>query len=287
MAVQPQVTVLLPTYNWSAVLRYAIASVLRQTFTDFELLVIGDGCTDDSEQVTAEAGDPRVRWINLPANTGHQSGPNNEGLRQARGEFIAYHGHDDLWLPHHLGVMVEALQSTGADLAHSLCLLVPAAGASGWLLIPQRELGTYAPPLCVVHRRSLTERIGGWRPYRELGTTPPDVELWRRAAASGAKLTFVPRLTGIKFPASVRRDVYRTRPHQEQEAWSARIASDRDLEAHLLGQAVTGRTDLMESWSYRELLRGFVRQTARRLRTRLRFRSETLDAIRRYKGLDR
>jgi len=282
-----QVTVLLPTYNWSSVLRYAIASVLRQTFTDFELLVIGDGCTDDSEAVTAEAGDPRVRWINLPANSGHQSGPNNEGLRHARGEFIAYHGHDDLWLPHHLGVMVSALQTTGADLAHSLCLMVPAEGENGWLLIPQRELGTYAPPLCVVHRRSLTERIGGWRPYRELGTIPPDVELWRRAAASGAKLTFVPRLKGIKFPASVRRDVYRTRPHHEQETWAARIAADPDIEAHLLAQAVTGRTNLMESWSYRELLRGFIRQTARRLRTRLRFRRESLDAIRRFKGLVR
>jgi len=55
--VKPQVTVLLPTYNWSSVLRYAISSVLRQTFTDFELLVIGYGCTDDSAQVAAEAGD--------------------------------------------------------------------------------------------------------------------------------------------------------------------------------------------------------------------------------------
>jgi len=181
--------------------------------------------------------------------------------------------------------MVSALQTTGADLAHSLCLMVPAAGESGWLLIPQRDLGTYAPPLCVVHRKSLTERIGGWRPYSELGTTPPDVELWRRAADSGAKLTFVPRLTGIKFPASVRRDVYRTRPHHEQEAWAARIAADPDIEAHLLAQAVTGRTNLMESWSYRELLRGFIRQTARRLRTRLRFRAESLDSIRRFKGL--
>jgi glycosyltransferase involved in cell wall biosynthesis len=283
--VQPRVTVILPTYNWSGVLRYAIASVLRQTFTDFELLVIGDGCTDDSEQVTAQSGDARVRWINLPQNTGHQSGPNNEGLRQARGELIAYHGHDDLWLPHHLAVMTSALQSTGADLAHSLCLMVPNEGDSGWLLIPQRELGTYAPPLCVVHRNSLTERIGGWRPYRELGTTPPDVELWRRAAAAGSMLTFVPRLTGIKFPASVRRGIYRTRPHHEQEAWTARIASDPDLEAHLLAQALAARANLMESWSYRELVRGFIRQTARRLRTRLRFRDESLDAIRRYKGL--
>ena len=282
---QPRVTVILPTYNWSSVLRFAIASVLRQTFTDFELLVVGDGCSDDSAQVVAGIADPRVRWIGLAENSGHQSGPNNVALSEARGEIIAYHGHDDLWLPHHLAVMVEALDSNEADLAHSLCLMVPAEGEAGWLLIPQPELGTFAPPLCVVHRKSLTERIGGWRHYRELGTTPPDVELWRRAAASGAKLTFVPRLTGIKFPASVRRNVYRTRPHREQEAWSRRIEDDRDLEAHLLAHAVTARSTLMESWSYRELLRGFIRQSARRLRTRLRFQNRSLDTIRRYKGL--
>jgi len=283
--VTPQVSVLLPTYNWSSVLRYAIASVLRQTFTNFELLVIGDGCTDDSEHVVAELGDPRVRWIGLPENSGHQSVPNNAGLREARGEIIAYHGHDDLWLPHHLAVMADALESNRADLAHSLCLMVPPESDLGWLLVPQRELGAYAPPLCVVHRKTLTERIGGWRHYRELGTTPPDVELWRRAAASGAAIAFVPRLTGIKFPASVRRDVYRTRPHREQEMWSARITADPDLEVHLLAQAVMARSNLMESWSYRELLRGFIRQTARRMRTRLRFRDESIDAIRRYKGL--
>ncbi|MEA2568321.1 MAG: hypothetical protein QOI24_322 [Acidobacteriota bacterium] len=281
----PRVTVILPTYNWSSVLRYAIASVLRQTFTDYELLVIGDGCTDDSAQVVVEAGDARVRWIGLPTNSGHQSAPNNVGLSQASGEIVAYHGHDDLWLPHHLAVMVDALESSGADLAHSLCLLVPSDDEAGWLIIPQPELGSYAPPLCVTHRRSLTERIGGWRDYHELGTTPPDVELWRRAAASGAAFTFVPRLTGIKFPASGRRNVYRTRPHREQEVWTARIVSDRDLEVHELAHAVTTRSNLMESWSYRELLRGFIRQTARRMRKRLRFRSESIDVIRRFKGL--
>ena len=103
----PRVTVIMATYNWSAVLPYSIGSVLRQTFTDFELLVIGDGCTDDSEQVVTSIGDPRVHWINLPRNTRHQSGPNNEGLARARGEFIAYLGHDDLWLPHHLASHVK------------------------------------------------------------------------------------------------------------------------------------------------------------------------------------
>jgi glycosyltransferase involved in cell wall biosynthesis len=98
----PRVTVIVPTYNWSTVLPYPIGSVLRQSFTDFEVLVVGDGCTDDSEQVVTAVTDPRVRWINLPVNDGHQSAANNEGLRQSRGSIIAYLGHDDLRLPHHL-----------------------------------------------------------------------------------------------------------------------------------------------------------------------------------------
>src|SRR4051812_6823095 len=80
----PRVTVIIATYNWSTVLPYAIHSVLAQTMSDFELLVVGDGCTDDSEQVVAAIKDPRVRWINLPANTGHQAGPNNRGLPATR-----------------------------------------------------------------------------------------------------------------------------------------------------------------------------------------------------------
>ncbi|HEX8171309.1 MAG TPA: glycosyltransferase family 2 protein [Thermoanaerobaculia bacterium] len=59
----PRVTVIMATYNYSNVLPYSIGSVLGQTFADFELLVIGDGCTDDSESVVRGIADPRVRWI--------------------------------------------------------------------------------------------------------------------------------------------------------------------------------------------------------------------------------
>lgn len=85
----PRVTVIIPTYNWSSVLPYSIGSVLRQGFGDFELLVIGDGCTDDSGDVVGGIADPRVRWINRPVNAGHQLAPNNEGIRRARGGVIA------------------------------------------------------------------------------------------------------------------------------------------------------------------------------------------------------
>src|SRR5450755_4047956 len=86
----PLVSVITATYNWSSVLRYAIQSVLWQSLQDFEMLVIGDGCTDDSADVVASFHDPRLRWRNLPENTGHQSIPNNTRLAMARGKYIAY-----------------------------------------------------------------------------------------------------------------------------------------------------------------------------------------------------
>ena len=135
-AESPRVTVIVATYNWSSVLPYSIGSVLRQSFTDFELLVIGDRGTDDSEQVVAAIHDPRLRWINLPVNSGHQSGPNNEGLRQARGSIIAYVGHDDSWLPHHLELMVAAIDA-GADLVHSIVHIIDAEAR---ILRPARGL---------------------------------------------------------------------------------------------------------------------------------------------------
>ena len=85
----PRVTVITATYNWAPVLPHAMASVLEQTFPDLELWVVGDGCTDESEAVVAAVDDPRVHWHNLPANTGHQSGPNNAGLERASGELVA------------------------------------------------------------------------------------------------------------------------------------------------------------------------------------------------------
>jgi glycosyltransferase involved in cell wall biosynthesis len=215
----PRVTVIIPTYNWSTVLPYSIASALEQTFADFELLVVGDGCTDDSERVVAAIEDPRVQWINMPERAGHQSAPNNEGLRRARGEYIAYLGHDDLWLPHHLALLVGALDA-GADLAHSMLAHVNP---------DQRVVPGTFPPTSVAHRRSMIDVIGGWRDYREIVVVPEE-DLWQRAAAAQMKFTFVRRLTAIKFGASVRRNVYRERPCHEQAAWLARIRSEPDLE---------------------------------------------------------
>jgi glycosyltransferase involved in cell wall biosynthesis len=285
----PRVTVVMATWNWSEVLPFSIGSALLQTFADFELLVVGDGCTDDSEQVVAGIGDPRVRWINLPENSGHQSTPNNEGLRQARGELVAYLGHDDLWLPHHLACLVQAIDE-GADLAHGIVRLVtPSPADDGCFIWPDYTAGDYIPPTSVVHRRSLAGSAGGWPDYRTL-TCDPEAELWRRFHEAGARIGFVPRLTAIKLPAATRRNVYRERPCHEQAAWLERIRST-DVEAEELASALVATHARARPKRYAELLREAARRGATGLLARLRRKrapgpGEALDGRRLYKGLD-
>lgn len=235
----PRVTVIIPTYNWSSVLPYAIGSVLAQSFADLELLVVGDGCTDDSEQVVAAIQDPRVRWINIP-HSGHQSGPNNEGLRQARGGIIAYLGHDDLWLPHHLALHVAAIDA-GRDVTSSLVALIGPEDSFIECVRPDVKTGSWMLPSALVHRAAMTNAIGGWRDYRELKTSP-EADLMLRGFAARYRWDLVPRLTVVKFPTSLRRNAYRLRPSHEQAAWSARIRSEPDLESVLLGHLVAHPT---------------------------------------------
>jgi glycosyltransferase involved in cell wall biosynthesis len=294
----PSVTVIIPTYNWSSVLPYSIGSALRQTFTDFELLVIGDGCTDDSEAVVRRVADPRVKWINLPTNSGHQSEPNNEGLRRSRGQYIAYLGHDDLWLPHHLSCLVSVLEQ-GADLAYGMSLLL-ALGPDGYDRSPRPlyekyEPGVWIPPTSVVHRRSVTDHLGGWRHYRELDTDP-ECELWQRAYTANYRFAFVPRLTAIKFPAATRRDVYNIRPCHEQAAWWQRIQKEDDLEIVELIRTVVAMAERARPKPYRVRLREFVQETRKRLLWRARHlmsrrtppaKGSSIDARRAFKGLER
>jgi glycosyltransferase involved in cell wall biosynthesis len=286
----PLVTVVIATYNWSSVLPFSIGTVLRQTFTDFELLVVGDGCSDDSEEVVAAIADPRLRWINLTENSRHQSGPNNAALAQARGELIAYLGHDDLWLPHHLEAIVDGLERTGADVAYSLIANVAPDGVFVWPTVPHPSVGTFTSPVGMAHRKRVTDEIGDWGHYREI-RLPPDVELFQRAQKAGYAFTFVPRLTGIKFAAGHRRDVYRIRPCHEQAHWSARIAAEPDLETALMAEFIAGHA-VPTGVPYRELLRILLRQTVARLRKRRagvcwpgESRRSSIDEVRLFKGL--
>ncbi|HEX9945445.1 MAG TPA: glycosyltransferase [Thermoanaerobaculia bacterium] len=235
----PRVTVVIATYNWSAALRFSIESVLRQRFRDFELLVIGDGCTDDSAEIVASFADPRVRWHNLPRNTGSQSGPNNAGLELARGEYVAYLGHDDLWHPTHLASLVEALDATGADLAYAVAILYGPPGSGVRSVTGLTHPGNggpmrFFPPSSAMHRRDLAARIGPWKDHRTI-RMPHDYEFFLRAWEHRRSFALTHRVSVFKFTAAWRPDAYRIRSTGEQAEHLRRMESEPDfLERELL-----------------------------------------------------
>jgi len=96
MSVSPKVSIVVATFNRSNVLRHTIASVIESTFGDWEMIVVGDACTDDTESVVGSFGDSRISFVNLESNWGEQSKPNNEGFARSKGAFVAFLNHDDL-----------------------------------------------------------------------------------------------------------------------------------------------------------------------------------------------
>ena len=195
----PLVTVVIATYNRAETLKYAIESVLWQTYKNFELWVIGDCCTDHTEKVVQSfSDDPRINWYNLPKNSGYQSKPNNEGIRRGKGTYIAYLNHDDIWLPNHLEEHVMHLQKTDADIAFSVIQWVYSSTSSkpDIPLLPNLPIPPEAT--AVVHKRSVVNRIGYWKDISETYSYPR-VDFFRQAQFAGLKFYLVPALTGLKF----------------------------------------------------------------------------------------
>ncbi|MEW6303715.1 MAG: glycosyltransferase [Verrucomicrobiota bacterium] len=199
----PLVTVITSTFNRSATLKVALQGLLNQDFADFESLVIGDGCTDDSEQAVKSLNDSRLNWINLPTNSGSQTVPNNEGLRRARGKYVAFLGHDDLWLPWHLSTLAAQIRKNGADLVHDLSINIGPEGVLDANGPPHPLEGydrIYVPTSSWLHRRELFEEVGGWRdPWSLLW--PIDYDFSRRVAVAGKRIEYVPSLGVLKFPS--------------------------------------------------------------------------------------
>jgi glycosyltransferase involved in cell wall biosynthesis len=105
----PTVSVVLPTYNRAHLLPKAVESVLAQSYSDFELIIVDDGSKDSTKSVVEAIKDPRVRYIQHDTNRGLAAG-RNTGARAAVGKFIANQDSDDMWLPGKLGHEVQALE---------------------------------------------------------------------------------------------------------------------------------------------------------------------------------
>jgi len=105
----PAVSVILPTHNRAHLLGRGIQSILGQSFTDLELLVVDDASSDGTLDVVKAFRDERVRYIKLASNVGGGAA-RNAGVSQARAPVIAFQDSDDIWLPQKLERCMERLE---------------------------------------------------------------------------------------------------------------------------------------------------------------------------------
>ena len=183
----PRVSVIIPTYNRASLVQEAVASVLAQTYRDFELLVVDDGSTDGTlEALASFAGEIRV--LSLPVRRG-VSGARNAGIAAAQGEWLAFLDADDLWLPEKLARQMAFME------AHPQLLLSQTeeiwvrrglrvnpprshAKAGGDIFLRSLERCLVSPSAVVLHRR-LLDAHGG---FDEALPAAEDYDLWLRLA---------------------------------------------------------------------------------------------------------
>ena len=126
----PCVSVIVPTFNRAEYLPRAIKSVFAQTFQDFEVVVVDDGSTDDTERYVGkllESGH-RVEFFRHSGNLGAQAA-RNTGIRKSRGEWIAFLDSDDEWLPNRLQSGLDLQRDSELKVIHSECYVRKEGGA--------------------------------------------------------------------------------------------------------------------------------------------------------------
>lgn len=116
----PEFSIILPTHNRAPLLCRAIASVILQSFADYELIVIDDASSDGTPATVSAFADPRLRCIRLERASG-VSAARNAGIRAARGEFVAFLDDDDEYHTDFLARMASALHDAPPEVGFAWC----------------------------------------------------------------------------------------------------------------------------------------------------------------------
>ena len=194
------VTILMPVYNAERYLREAIDSILAQTFTDFELLIIDDGSTDGSVATIKSYADPRIRLISNAENRGVEY-TLNKGLALARGRFLARMDSDDIALPRRIERQTAFLgeHSQTAVVATTVQLIDKNGAPAGlWSADVETTSAQAIKKLlpvenCIAHpsimgRTSLLQKYG----YSSNLLHTEDYELWLRMCGDGHMIEKIP-----------------------------------------------------------------------------------------------
>ena len=176
---KPEVSIVIPLYNKAPYVGRTLTSIQRQTFSNFEVLVVDDGSTDGGADIVSAAGDSRVRLIRQ-RNRG-PGAARNAGIKEAGAEFIAFLDADDEWLPEYLERGLAILKSGPLENASVTCGYFTSPGESSRQLCERRGLSegqqrltiatppeliisilAYMTPCSTIVRRGVLEKWGGF-----------------------------------------------------------------------------------------------------------------------------
>lgn len=160
----------MPTYNRGWIINKAIDSVLRQSFQDFELIVVDDGSTDNTKEVVTKYSDKRIKYIKSDINAG-ASGARNIGLKQSSGELIAYLDSDNLWYERYLENMINCFDKDTVMIYSGQNLILLGGAKDNLKVLGMRTRnekydpykmtkGNYIDINCVIHKRSVLNELG-------------------------------------------------------------------------------------------------------------------------------
>jgi glycosyltransferase involved in cell wall biosynthesis len=202
------VSITIPTYNRARLLtERALPSCLAQTHQNIEIIVVGDGCTDDTAARVRAMGDPRITFINLaqrgdyptdPVARWHVAGtaPANEAARRARGAWIAPLDDDDAFNPTHIEDLLAHAHQTDAEMVYGITNMQDPDGS--W-----KQVGEWPPRLAglcrlaVMYRRDIgffEHRLDAWK-----RDEPGDWHLWRRMQQAGVRMAFLPKVVATHY----------------------------------------------------------------------------------------
>jgi len=230
---EPRATVLIPTHDHGPTLHESVGSALAQTMSDIEILIVGDGPSDDTRDAARELSrtDARVRYLEFPKGPRNGEIHRHAALEDARGRIVCYLSDDDLWLPDHVASLEELLRGE-VGFAHALPIRIDPDGNIGdWsvdLAVPyyRRQImagRNWIPLSCGAHTLEAYRRLrSGWT------TTPPgwigtDVFMWRKLLSSGTAAVSGTRPTVLVFPSPDRKGWSNERRVDELRRWSTEV----------------------------------------------------------------
>lgn len=196
----PLISVIMPVYNTAPFLKEAIESILSQTETNFELILINDASTDDSSVVINTFTDPRIRIINNEKNLGLAVSL-NKGIRAATGKYIARMDGDDISLPHRFEEQLKIIKTADRrSLICSTCLLIDENGnkIGKWKddskYTSPKEIRKQLPNNnCIVHPSVLVRRdLLAEFFYDPEQHESEDYDLWLRMASDAIQFIKIP-----------------------------------------------------------------------------------------------